>query len=88
MAGRDLLGLGHGQAAELPFESRSQLREGEPDGSRSCVSESIRRDNDPFGCDTERRCQDSVDPAVGLMRKDVITSLASGVVRRCGAMQK
>src|SRR5260370_17810072 len=71
-----------------PFESRSQLHEGEREGSRSCVSKSIRRNDDPLGCDAEGRRQNGIHAAIGLVRQDVVARPASGALRRRGAMQK
>src|ERR1700752_3623227 len=66
-------------------ERRPQLREREPDGCRSCVSQPIRGDDDPLACDTERRCKNGIHAAIGLMWQDVVAALAADVLCRRGA---
>src|SRR5271169_2454032 len=85
----EICGLGtEGEYRLARFEGRPQLREREPDGGRSSVSQPIRRDDDPLRRDAERRRQDGVHAAIGLMRKDVVARLACRTLRRRGAMQK
>ena len=83
---RGLSAEGENSLAEL--ESPPQLSEGELYGSRSCVSQTIRRDDNPLGCDAERRRQNGIHATIGLVRQDVVARPASGALRRRGAMQK
>ena len=82
-------GLGaEGEHRLARLESRPQLSEGEPDGSRSCVSQPICRNDDPLRRNAERRPQDGIHATIGLVRQDVVARPASGALRRRGAMQK
>src|SRR5271166_5286510 len=82
-------GLGtEGEYRLSTFEGRSQLRESQPDGRRSRVSQTIRRDDDPLTRDAERRRQNGIDATIGLMRQDVVGRMACSALRRCRAMQK
>ena len=77
-----------GEHSLARIESRPQLSEGEPDGRRSCISQPICRNDDPLPRNAERRRQNAIHAAIGLMWKDVVARLASGVVRCRRAMQK
>src|SRR5271169_6641865 len=77
-----------GEHSLARLESRPQLSEGEPDGSRSCVSQPICRNDDPLRRNAERRPQDGIHATIGLVRQDVVARPASGALRRRGAMQK
>src|SRR5258708_22721439 len=66
-------GLGtEGERCLARPQTRPQLRKGEPDGSRSSVSQPIGGDDDPLGREAKRRCQDFVHAALGLMPPEVV----------------
>src|ERR1700747_2452293 len=77
-----------GEHSLAGIESRPQLSEGEEDRSRSCISQPTCRNDDPLPRNAERRRQNAIHAAIGLMRKDVVARRASGVVRCRGAMEK
>src|SRR5260221_12737382 len=65
-------GLGtEGERCLARLEARSQLRKGEPDGSRSGVSRPVGCDDDSLGGEAKRRWENCVRAAVGLMRQDI-----------------
>src|SRR5258707_59790 len=66
-------GLGaEGERCLARLEARSQLCKGEPDGSRSGVSQPVGGDDDPLGREAKRRRQDRVHAPVGLMWQDIV----------------
>src|ERR1700741_3663901 len=88
-AEHEIGGLGTKDESRLTrSERRPQLREREPDGGRSCVSQPIRRDDDPLASDAKRRCENGVHPAIRLMWQDVVAGPAPDGLCRRGAMQK
>src|SRR5260221_6328434 len=88
-AEHEIGGLGaEGERCLARLETRPQLRKGEPDGSRSSVSQPIGRDDDPLGREAKRRRQDCVHAAIGLMRQDIVGWPAPRALRRRGAAQK
>src|SRR5271169_3573258 len=75
-------GLGtEGEYRLARFEGRPQLCEGEPDGSRSCVSQTIRRNDDPLTRDSEQRRQNGINATIGLMRQDVVGRMTCSALR-------
>ena len=88
-AEHEIGGLGaEGEHRLARFESGSQLRQSEPDGGRSRISQPICRDHNPLTRDAEGRRQNGIHSAIGLMRQDVVAGRVSRVFRRSGAMQK
>src|SRR5258708_21327453 len=60
-------GLGtEGERCLARLETRPQLREGEPDGSRSSVSQPIGGDDPPLGPHAQRACHDCGPAPTGL----------------------
>ena len=54
------------------YDNGPQLREGEPDDGRSCISQPSGGDGDPLGRDAERRRQNGIHTAIGLMAQDIV----------------
>src|SRR5260221_11454674 len=70
-AEHEIGGLGaEGERCLARLETRPQLRKGEPDGSRSSVSQPIGGDEDPLGGEAKRRRQECCHSAIGLLAHD------------------
>src|SRR5260221_6279752 len=88
-AEHEIGGLGaEGERYLARLETRPQLRKGEPDGSRSSVSQPIGGDDDPLGREAKRRRQDCVHAAIGLMRQGIGGWAAPPALRPPGGGQK
>jgi len=70
------------------YDNGPQLREGEPDDGRSCISQPIGGDGDPLGRDAERRRQNGIHTAIGLMAQDIVGWPTYCSLRRRHAVQK
>src|SRR6516162_7916875 len=77
-----------GEHSLTGFEGRSPLREGEPDGSRSRISQPIGADDDPIRREAKWPGQDCVHSAIGLMGQDIVGWPGSRTLRRRRAVQK
>src|SRR5260221_11047319 len=76
-AEHEIGGLGaEGERCLARLETRPQLRKGEPDGSRSSVSQPIGGDSQPPGREANRPPRECVHAAISLMRHDIIGSPA------------
>jgi hypothetical protein len=64
------------------------LREGEPDGSRSSVSQPIGGDDNPLRREAKRPGQERVHSAIGLVGQDIVGWPGSRALRRRCAVQK